>query len=180
MLSPMECIASATFGSLIPSIAFAISGPSGGAPSQFGDLRSFSISQGRDTEEARQFVEFLMSDGYVDWLALAPEGKSPTRLGNAVNGSEYADAWGSLEAGVDRDRLLSEVYDDATIEALSTSSDTIRRWAFYQDQGELGGALLTEAPIPNALLQALDGSISPQEATAQAEADVEEILATLE
>ena len=42
-----------------------------------------------------------MSDGYVDWLALAPEGKFPTRLGTAENPTEYADAWGGLEAGVD-------------------------------------------------------------------------------
>jgi multiple sugar transport system substrate-binding protein len=161
-------------------VVTAISGPSGDAPSQFGELVSFVISQDADTEETQQFVEFMMSDGYVDWLTLAPEGKFPTRLGNADNATEYTDAWGALEAGVDRKQPLGEVYDDATIEALTTSSDTMKRWAFAQGQGGLAGALLTEVPVPNALLLALDGSMSGEEAAAEAQAAVEEIVGALE
>ena len=76
-----------------------------------------------------------MSDAYVDWLALAPEGKFPTRLGTAENPTEYADAWGGLEAGVDRKAPLGEIYDEATIEALTSSSDTMKRWAFSAGPG---------------------------------------------
>jgi len=161
-------------------VVTAISGPSSDEPSQFGEVVSFVISQDADTEEAQQFVEFMMSDAYVDWLALAPEGKFPTRLGTAENPSEYADAWGGLEAGVDRKQPLGEVYDDDTIRALTTSSDTMKRWAFAQGQGGLAGALLTEVPVPNALLLALDGSLSGEEAAAEAQAAVEEIVGALE
>ena len=37
---------------------------------------SFAIATDADQDSAK-FVEFMMSDGYVDWLALAPEGKVP-------------------------------------------------------------------------------------------------------
>src|SRR5688572_5866037 len=175
-----ECTDDPLFLAENSGVVTAIEGPSGDGPSQFGELVSFVISQDADTEEAQQFVEFMMSDAYVDWLALAPEGKFPTRLGTAENPSEYADAWGGLEAGVDRKTPLGEVYDEATIEALTTSSDTMKRWAFTQGQGALAGALVTEVPVPNALLLALEGSMSADEAAAEAQAAVEEIVGALE
>ena len=39
-----------------------------------------------------------------------PEGKFPTRLGTADNPTEYADAWGKLEAGVDTKKPLGDIY----------------------------------------------------------------------
>ena len=175
-----ECTEDPLFLAENSGVVTAIQGPSGDAPSQFGEMVSFVISADAPTEEAQQFVEFMMSDGYVDWLDIAPEGKFPTRLGNADNPSEYADAWGSLEAGVDRTEPLGEIYDAETIEALTTSSDTMERWAFAQGQGGLAGALLTETPVPNALLLALEGSMSADEAAAEAQAAVEEIVAAIE
>ncbi len=175
-----ECTEDPLFLAENSGVVTAIQGPSGDAPSQFGEMVSFVISADAPTEEAQQFVEFMMSDGYVDWLDIAPEGKFPTRLGNADNPSEYADAWGSLEAGVDRTEPLGEIYDAETIEALTTSSDTMERWAFAQGQGGLAGALLTETPVPNALLLALEGSMSADEAATEAQAAVEEIMAAVE
>ena len=160
-------------------VVTAISGPSGDEPSQFGEMVSFVI--GADAApEAQQLVEFMMSDGYVDWLAIAPEGKFPTRLGTPESPTEYADAWRTLEAGVDRQEPLGEIYSADVIEALSNSAETMERWAFPQGYGELAGPLLVEAPVPNALLLALDGSMTPEEAAAEAEAAVTEILAAIE
>jgi multiple sugar transport system substrate-binding protein len=175
-----ECADDPLFLAENSGVVTAVQGPSGDAPSQFGEMVSFVISSDAPVDEAQQFVEFMMSDAYVDWLAIAPEGKFPTRLGTSENPTEYADAWGGLEAGVDRKQPLGEVYDDATIEALTTSSDTMERWAFSQGQGGLAGALLTELPVPNALLLALDGSLSPEEALADAQAAIEEIIGALE
>ena len=175
-----ECTDDPLFLAENSGVVTAISGPSADSPSQFGELVSFVITQDADTDPAQQFVEFMMSDAYVDWLALAPEGKFPTRLGTAENPTEYADAWGALEAGVDRKAPLGDIYDEATIEALTTSSETMKRWAFSQGQGALAGALLAELPVPNALLLALDGSMSPEEAAAEAQAAVEEIVGALQ
>ena len=174
-----ECADDPLFLAENSGVVTAIQGPSASEPSQFGELVSFVISEGA-SEDAQQFVEFMMSDGYVDWLALAPEGKFPVRLGTADNPTEYADAWGTLEAGVDRKEPLGEIYDADTIEALTTSSETMKRWAFAQGLGALAGALLTEGTVPNALIPALDGSVSPEEAAQEAQAAVEELLGGLD
>jgi hypothetical protein len=60
-------------------IVTAIKGPDGTEPSQFGELTSFAITKDTNKDAAKKFVEFMMNDGYVDWLALAPEGKFPVR-----------------------------------------------------------------------------------------------------
>jgi multiple sugar transport system substrate-binding protein len=174
-----ECTDDPLFLAENSGVVTAIQGPSGDAPAQFGEMVSFVIGADAPTDEAQQFVEFMMSDGYVDWLAVAPEGKFPTRLGTAENATEYADAWGSLEAGVDRKEPLGEIYDEATLEALTTSADTMERWAFGQGQGSLVGPLLAEVPVPEALLLALEGD-SPEDAAAEAQAAIEEILQALQ
>ena len=175
-----ECVDDPLYLAENSGVVTAIQGPSGDAPAQFGEMVSFVISTDAPADEAQQFVEFMMSDAYVDWLAIAPEGKFPTRLGTAENATEYADAWGGLEAGVDRKEPLGEIYDDETIAALTSSSDTMKRWAFAQGQGGVAGALLTEVPVPTALLLALDGSLSPEEAATEAQAAVEEVIGALE
>ena len=56
----------------------------------------------------------------------------------------------------------------------------MKRWAFAQGHGGVAGALLTEVPVPTALLLALDGSLSPEEAAAEAQAAVEEVIGALQ
>ena len=174
-----ECVADPEFLVKNSGIVTAVSGPSG-QPTQFGELVSFAITKGGDNvAEAQQFVEYMMSDGYVDWLALAPEGKFPTRLGNADNPTEYADAWAALEVGVDRKAPLSDLYAQDVIDTLTKSTDTMNRWGFPQGQGATVGPLLSGNAVPAALAEALDGSVTAEEAAANAQADVEEIKAGL-
>ncbi len=175
-----ECEGESPFLGENSGIVTAIQGPSGSEPAQGGEVVSFAISDSADAAASQRFVEFMMSDGYVDWLAIAPEGKFPTRLGTADSPTEYADAWGSLEAGVDRTAPLGEIYDEATIEALVTSAETIKRWGFAQGQGALAGAVYAETPIPEALILVLDGSLSAEEAAQEAKAQVEELADALE
>ena len=54
------------------------------------------------------------------------------------------------------------------------------RWGFKQGQGDIVGPLLVELPIPGALAEALDGGLTPEDAAAQAQADVEDIIASME
>lgn len=173
-----ECQADPLFLAANSGIVTAIDGPSGDA-TQFGELVSFVISKDADQDAARAFVEFMMSDGYVDWLALAPEGKFPTRLGTAGNPTEYADAWADLDVGVDSKKPLADIYPVDVIATLVSSTDTMNRWGFPQGRGAIVGPLLVELPIPKALGESLDGSATPDEAAAHAKADVEEIVASL-
>jgi multiple sugar transport system substrate-binding protein len=161
-------------------VVTSISGPSGSEPTQFGEVTNFSIVKDGNTEPAKQFVEYMLSDGYVRWLSFAPEGKFPVRSGTKDNPEEYIEAWKTLKAGVDTKALLSDFYPPEVLEALTKSTDTMNRWGFQQGQGELIGAQLSELPIPKALASEIAGKLNAQDAAKQAQADVEEIAQSIE
>src|SRR4030095_3307868 len=78
-----QCRADPSFLADHSGIVTAIEGPDGTQPSQFGELTCFAITKDASKDAAR-LVEFLMNDGYLDWLALAPEGKVPVRPGTGA------------------------------------------------------------------------------------------------
>ena len=174
-----ECRSDKRFLSKNSGVVTAIKGPNGGEPTQFGEVTNFSIIKDGNTEPAKQFVEYMMSDGYVDWLAVTPEGRFPTRTGTKDNPKEYTEAWSKLKAGVDSKAPLSELYPPEVLDALTKSTDTMNRWGFAQGQGKIVGALSTEQPIPKALASMLDGELTPDAAAKQAQADVEEIAQSI-
>jgi multiple sugar transport system substrate-binding protein len=161
-------------------IVTAISGPDGTEPANFGEVTGFAIIKDGKTDPAKQFVQFMMSDGYVDWLALAPEGKFPTRAGTKDNPQEYNQAWTKLKAGVDEKKPLSDIYPPEVLQSLTKSTDTMNRWGFTQGQGKIVGALSAEQPIPKALAAMLDGQLTPDAAAKQAQADVEETAKSIQ
>ena len=105
-----ECRSDKRFLSRNSGVVTAIKGPDGGQPTQFGEISNYVIVKGGDVDAAKQFVEYMMSDGYVDWLAVTPEGRFPARTGTKDNPKEYTEAWSRLEAGVDTKAPLSELY----------------------------------------------------------------------
>jgi multiple sugar transport system substrate-binding protein len=175
-----QCRSDKEFLSKNSGIVTAIGGPDGGDPTQFGEISNFAIIRDGNTEAAKQFVEFMMSEGYVDWLAITPEGKFPTRLGSKDNPKEYKDAWAKLPAGVDEKKPLADLYPPEVLEALTKSTDTMSRWGFQQGQGKIVGALSAEQPIPKAVAAELDGQLTPDAAAKQAQADVEEIAQSIQ
>jgi multiple sugar transport system substrate-binding protein len=175
-----ECRSDKRFLSENSGVVTAISGSGGGEPAQFGEISNYVIVKDGNLDAAKQFVEFMMSDGYVDWLAVTPEGRFPARSGTKDNPEEYNEAWSKLEVGVDAKAPLSELYGPEVLEALTKSTDTMNRWGFEQGQGRIVGALAAEQPIPKALAAMLDGQLTPDAAAKQAQADVEEIAQSIE
>jgi multiple sugar transport system substrate-binding protein len=116
-----------------------------------------------------------MSDGYVDWLKIAPEGKVPTRLGTAENPTEYADAWGKLEAGVDKKELLSAIYPPDVLEAIAASPGSFERWGIPQGQGALAAAVGDQFVVPQALAKMINSGASAQQASEEAQKAAEGI-----
>jgi multiple sugar transport system substrate-binding protein len=159
-------------------IVTAISGPDGTQPSQFGELTCFAITKDA-AKDAAKLIEFLMDDGYLDWLALAPEGKVPVRTGTGAEPGKFTDAWTHLQTGVENRKPLSELYPPGVLKVLATSTDTMNRWGFPQGQGRLVGAQLAELPIPKALAATLNGTLSTAAAAEQAQADLETIAQTV-
>jgi multiple sugar transport system substrate-binding protein len=174
-----QCRSDKRFLSKNSGVVTAISGSGGGEPTQFGEISNYVIVKDGNVDPAKQFVQFMMSDGYVDWLAVTPEGRFPARSGTKDNPEEYIQAWGKLKAGVDTKAPLSELYPPEVLAALTKSTDTMNRWGFAQGQGRIVGALASEQPIPKALAAMLDGELTPDAAAKQAQADVEEIAQSI-
>jgi multiple sugar transport system substrate-binding protein len=148
-------------------IVTALKGPDG-SPAQYGEIVSWAVTRDAAKDPAAKFVSYMMNEGYERWIAMAPEGKVPTR-------KSFADKWVEAPAGVDTKKPLAEVYPPDVLKALRGSPDTFARWGIAQGQGKLVGATMGELPVPKALSAAVEGSLTPQAAAAQAKADVETV-----
>ena len=80
-------------------------------PAQYGQVSYFGIGTGADTESAQAFVEYLLSDGYSDWLS-TPRGHVPMRTGPADVPDSFVEEWKGLDIGVDTRTPFGEVYDE--------------------------------------------------------------------
>jgi multiple sugar transport system substrate-binding protein len=162
-----ECRKDPAFLAKNSGVVTAIEGPSGSEPAVFGEITSWEITADSATEPAKAFVEYMMTDGYEPWIAIAPEGKVPVRTGDSENPTKYSEAWADMEVGVDKKAPLSEFYGPDVIEALTTGVEQLSRWAIPQGQGDLLGALQGEQPVATAVNEVSTGT-DPAEAAKKA------------
>ncbi len=175
-----ECVEDPGFLAANTGVVAALAGPDGADPAQFGEVSSWAITATAAAEPSQQFVEYMLSDGYVDWIAIAPEGKFPVRAGTAENATEYVDAWQDLDVGVDTEAPLSEFYPQEVIDILSSGADAFSRWGITQGQGDLIGASLGELPVPQAIGALTSGGTDAQGAAEQAAEALRTIQSSLQ
>jgi len=154
-----------------------LAGPDG-RPSQFGSVSTFNITTTAKTAAAKRLVEYLLSDGYVRWLGLSPQGKYPVRLGDGNDPTRYVTAWEGLESGTDTKAPLSAYYSDESIASLGDGVQSFQRWGFAQGQGALVGALGEEQPVARAVTAVIGGQ-DPGAAAAEAQRRIVAIEARL-
>jgi multiple sugar transport system substrate-binding protein len=175
-----QCKSDPAFLAKNSGIVTAIAGPAG-KPSQFGEITSWTITKdGENTGSAKKFVQYMMNEGYTDWLGIAPEGKFPVRKGTQQEATKFTTAWNDLPAGVDTKKPLGDVYAKDVITALQNSPDTFQRWGFPQKQGALVGATLGELPVPKAVNALAGGELDAAGAAKRAADDVKSIQKSLE
>jgi len=174
-----QCVADPRFLVDNTGIVTALIGPDGREPAQFGEVQSWAVLADANAGPAARFIAFMMSDGYLDSLASAPEGKFPTRSGTPEEPTRFVDAWRMLPAGVDRRVPLDELYPAPVLDALAGSVGTFRRWGITQGQGALVGATLGELPVPQAIAAMTSGEIDPAEAAQEATVTVSELQDSL-
>ena len=173
-----ECAADPAFIAKNSAFVGDFAGPSG-SPTQWGQVSYTGITTGADTAAAQQFVEFWLSDGYLDWLGVAAEGKFPMRRGTADNPTEYIDGWGQLEVGVDRRAPLSDFYSADVLADVIAGANSLNRPFIPQGQGLLLSAVSAERIIPQTIADVIEGFLTPEEAAAELQTRMEEIQASL-
>jgi len=140
-------------------------GPGGSAT--YGQLVTLGIMKGADPA-AQKVVEYFLTEGYVDVLALAPLGKIPV-LASAVDG------WKDLSP-------FFAYYASDTLDQIANGFETMQRWLFRPDYdpveraviGDIEGRLLISQAISNI---ALEGIMTPETGAAWLQGQVEAMLA---
>jgi len=174
-----ECKKDPAFLAKNSGFVTSMQGPDGTRPEQFGEINSWTISKGGNASASQRFVQYMMNEGYTDWLGFAPEGKFPVRKGDAADPKKFVTAWEKLKAGVDKKAPLSDFYSPDVINALKNTMSTLDRWALPQGQGKLLGATQGQFVVPKAISAATSGQKSPEQAAQQAQQAVQQIQKTL-
>ena len=147
--------------------------PSGSAsePAQFGATLAYAVPAHADSEEARQYIEYVMSEGYADTLAVATEGRLPLRTGTPESPTEYLDSWGDLGFGPKVESSVAEVYGDDLVTAMGDGMAAVSRWGQGTPDATLAGLVATQGTLAQQLDPLYRGT-DPAEVTQQMAAEV--------
>ena len=144
---------------------------SGAAPAQFGATLAYAVPAHADSDEARQYIEYVLSEGYADTLAVATEGRLPLRTGTPENPTEYLDAWGDLGFGPKVESSVAEVYGDDLVTAMGDGMTAVSRWGQGTPDATLAGLVATQGTLAQQLDPLYQGT-DPAEVTRQMAAEV--------
>ena len=131
---------------------------------QWGQIKYLGISRDADKSGAAEWVEFLLTDRYLDWLGMAAEGKLPLRKGTPGAPRRFVDGWMGLEFGVTSRARISKYYGMNVAETLVDGMDAFDRWGFAEGKGLLVAKIYGTKVIPQILKQFLDGEFTARQA----------------
>jgi multiple sugar transport system substrate-binding protein len=140
-------------------------GPNGSA--SYGQLVTFAIMKGA-APEAQMVLEYFMTEGYIDILALAPFGKVPVLESAVAEWSTLSDYFAN--------------YSEETLAQIAGGFDSMQRWLFKPGYdatqraviGDIEGRRLIPQVISNIVF---DGTMTPETAAEWLQEQVEEMLA---
>ena len=139
-----------------------IHGPKGAA--QYGQINYLGITGDANKKQAKQWVRFLLNDGYLKWLGMAAEGKLPLRKGTKESPSRFIDGWIELEFGVTTRAKISQYYGMDVVKSIIAGVDGFDRWGFSEGKGALVSKLYGTKVVPEILKRFIDGELSPEQA----------------
>jgi multiple sugar transport system substrate-binding protein len=154
------------------------SGPSG-EPVQLGSLMTVGISADANVEPAKEFARYLLTDGYTEWLAQAPNILLPARPGTKEDPEHFLKEWRKLEMGVERRGLLDDFYEAEVIdELLEGAPKKYDSWALRQPA--LTGAVYESLLVPQVVAEMYEGALTPEEAAGRINEELEILIEDLE
>lgn len=169
-----ECTANPQWLAENTGVVGSIEGPDGSSPAGYGEVVSFTIM--RDAHSAtKDLATWLMSDGYLDWIGIAPEGKIPTRAGTTDDPTAFADAWAYLETGVDSRATLASLYGPEVLDTVNETLSRLQRWGVLQGQGTFAGAFTAQRVLPTVLSDVIASGGSVEDAARTATEQAEQI-----
>ncbi len=139
-----------------------IQGPKGAA--QYGQINCLGITRDANKTAAKQWVKFLLTDGYLKWLSMAPEGKLPMRKGTRREPNRFTDEWIELEFGAPTRVKISEFYGMDVVKTIVDGVDGFDRWGFTEKKGTLISKIYKAKVIPKIVKRFLDGELSAKQA----------------
>jgi multiple sugar transport system substrate-binding protein len=140
-------------------------------PAQFGATLAYAVPARANADEARQYVEYVLGEGYADTLAVATEGRLPLRTGTPENPTEFLDAWGGLGFGPKVESSVAEVYGDDLVSAMGEGMAAVSRWGQGTPDATLAGLVATQGTLAQQLDPLYRGT-DPAEVTQQMAAEV--------
>ena len=141
-----------------------VSGPGNTDGAAWSDVRYMGITADANTEVAQEFVKFLLSEGYGQWLSQAPEGKFPVRKGPEAGSTEYEMTWAGLDVGVDRKAPLADIYPQQVIDDIVAGLSVGDRWGVDTGQLAVASKVINSQVMSRVIREMTDGELSVQEA----------------
>jgi multiple sugar transport system substrate-binding protein len=127
---------------------------------QYGQINYLGITRDANKAPAKKWVEFLLTDGYLRWLGMAPEGKLPVRKGTSSKPNRFIEGWMGLEFGVTTRAKISQFYGMDVVKTIIAGVDGFDRWGFAKGKGALISKIYGTKVIPEILKRFLDGELS--------------------
>ena len=143
------------------------SGPSNPDGAAWASINMLGITGDASTDAAMEFVEYSMDAGYVDTLAIAPEGKFPIRRGTADDPELFVTEWSALPVGVDRKAPLGELYEQSMIDEIVDGLDVAQRWGVEDGQLALASKMINSQVLNRVVRAYIDDEIAAAAAVAQ-------------
>jgi multiple sugar transport system substrate-binding protein len=158
-----------------------VQGPSGDEPTQYGITVNVGITSSADLEPAQELVRYLLSDGYMGFLSISPEGRYPMRSGPEPGSTEYADGWAELAVGSGNNTATTgELYGPEILDTIAVAATSFESWGIAQGSGALVTALRGDLELTRILREALDGNLTAEEAAQQMQETAEQVQSELE
>lgn len=137
------------------------------AAAGFADLTYLGITRSANREATAAFVQYWLGDGYLDWLAIAPEHKVPLRWGTTQQPTFFLDTWGDIPL-VENGPSLRAAYGEEMVSRLSQGLGSSQRWGFNDGHGVLMTELYEELIFSIVLQELLSGYFSSSQAVVEA------------
>jgi len=131
---------------------------------QYSQINCLGITRDADKAPAKQWMEFLLTDGYLSWLGMAPEGKLPVRKGTRHEPNCFIKGWMGLEFGVTIRAKISEFYGMDVIKTIVERMDGLNHWGVTENKGALIARIYETKVIPRILKRFLDDGLSARQA----------------